>query len=64
MTNAVNSRSPRTKVKCTRCTWKNVRDRGNPVEAPCPWCTASVEIVRGGDVPPRGVNVGKRKAAS
>jgi hypothetical protein len=51
-------------VRCTRCSWKNLRDRGNPVEAPCPWCTASVEIVRDGDVPPRGVNERERKAAS
>jgi peptide subunit release factor 1 (eRF1) len=57
-------RGPRINVKCTRCSWKNVRHRDSPTEAPCPKCTADVEVVREGDVPPRGLNERERKAAS
>ncbi len=61
---SLNSRSSRTRVKCTRCTWTNVRNRDNACEAGCPLCTADVELVRDGDVPPRGMSKSERKAAS
>jgi NAD-dependent SIR2 family protein deacetylase len=63
-----NGDSSRVRVRCTHCAWGNdgprVRDRDNACVASCRQCGHDVEVVREGEVPPRGLNERERKAAS